>query len=194
MASLVGPLAREIAREPYFRDLMRALTPDFDVTSLGSASLGLYAAAAAGVGIAAGGLWRTSLAAEVAAVLVTATFLLDLLAPPLRLPDWVHQLALTAHMGAPMIGTWDVSGVVACLGHCRRWRRARRLGGEAAGRGPLTVPAGHVPMAVADAAQYRERTRMPAVSRMRRPALRATLRTSGSRPWSAAPAPGGLAP
>jgi putative exporter of polyketide antibiotics len=46
---------------------------------------------------------------------VTATFLLDLLAPPLRLPDWVHQLALTAHMGKPMIGSWDPAGIVACL-------------------------------------------------------------------------------
>jgi hypothetical protein len=30
-------------------------------------------------------------------------------------PDWFHQLALTAHVGQPMIGQWDVAGVVACL-------------------------------------------------------------------------------
>jgi ABC-2 type transport system permease protein len=81
----------------------------------GSASLGLYAAALIGVGIAIGGLWRTSLAAEIVAVLVIATYLVDLLAPPLNLPDWVHQLALTAHFGTPMLGQWDLTGVVACV-------------------------------------------------------------------------------
>ena len=82
---------------------------------LGSASLGLYAIAIAGVGFAVGGLWRTSLAAEIAALVVVATYLIDLLAPPLKLPDWVHQLALTAHLGQPMVGQWDVVGIVACL-------------------------------------------------------------------------------
>jgi len=82
---------------------------------LGSAALGLYAAAIVGVGVAVGGLWRTSLAAEIAALVVLATYLIDLLAPPLNLPDWFHQLALTAHMGQPMVGRWDVGGVVACL-------------------------------------------------------------------------------
>ena len=82
---------------------------------LGSASLGLYAAAVIGVGVAVGGLWRTSLAGEIAAVLVVATYLIDLLAPPLNLPDWVHQLALTSHMGQPMVGAWDPVGIVACL-------------------------------------------------------------------------------
>jgi ABC-2 type transport system permease protein len=82
---------------------------------LGSASLGLYAAAIVGIGVALGGLWRTSLAAEIAALFVVATFLLDLLAPPLGLPDWVHQLAITAHLGQPMIGQWDPAGVGLCV-------------------------------------------------------------------------------
>ncbi len=82
---------------------------------LGSAALGLYAAAIVGVGIAVGGLWSTSVAAEIAALVVVATYLIDLVAPPLKLPDWVHQLALTAHMGQPMVGQWDAIGVVACL-------------------------------------------------------------------------------
>jgi ABC-2 type transport system permease protein len=82
---------------------------------LGCAALGLYAAAIVGVGFAVGGLWRTSLAAEIAALVVVATYLLDLVAPPLKLPDWIHQLALTAHMGQPMIGQWDPAGVVACI-------------------------------------------------------------------------------
>jgi len=81
----------------------------------GVTMLGLYAAAVVGVGMAIGGLWRTSLAAEIAAVLVTATFLVDLLAPALKLPDWVHQLALTTHMGRPMIGEWNAVGMVACI-------------------------------------------------------------------------------
>ncbi len=81
----------------------------------GSAALGLYAAAVIGVGVGIGGLWRASLAAELAAVFVTATFLIDLLAPPLGLPDWFHRLALTANLGQPMIGSWDFFGVVACV-------------------------------------------------------------------------------
>ena len=68
-----------------------------------------------GVGFAVGGLWRTSLAAEVTALVVVATYLIDLIAPALKVPDWVHQLALTAHMGQPMTGAWDPVGVVACV-------------------------------------------------------------------------------
>jgi ABC-2 type transport system permease protein len=82
---------------------------------VGSFSLGVYAIAIVGIGFAIGGLWRTSLAAELAAVAVIATYLLDLLAPPLNLPDWVHQLALTVHLGTPMTGSWGISGVVACV-------------------------------------------------------------------------------
>jgi ABC-2 type transport system permease protein len=81
----------------------------------GAAIVGLYAAAVAGVGMAVGGLVRNTFAGEVTAVLVIATFLVDLLAPALNLPDWVHQLALTAHFGAPLVGIWDPAGVVACL-------------------------------------------------------------------------------
>jgi ABC-2 type transport system permease protein len=82
---------------------------------LGSMSVGLYGAALIGIGIAVGGLWRTSLAAEVVALVVIATYLIDLLAPPLGLPEWFHDLALTAHLGQPMIGQWDVAGVGACI-------------------------------------------------------------------------------
>lgn len=80
----------------------------------GSVAMGLYAAAVVGVGFAAGGLWRTSLAGEIAAVAVVATYLVDLLAPPLNLPDWIHQLALTSHLGQPMVGEWDAAGIAAC--------------------------------------------------------------------------------
>ena len=81
----------------------------------GALILGLYALAATGVGFAVGGLFRNTLAGEITAVFVIATFLVDFLAPALSLPDWVHQLALTAHFGQTMVGNWDPAGVVACL-------------------------------------------------------------------------------
>lgn len=94
-----------------------ALTAGSDAVTpmAGSVTLGLYAAALAGVGFAIGGLFMTSIAAEIVAVIVTVTFLIDLIAPALKLPDWVHQLALTSHMGQPMVGRWDFAGIAACL-------------------------------------------------------------------------------
>ncbi len=80
---------------------------------VGSLSLGLVAAAMVGVGFAIGGWWRTSLAAEVTAVVVVLTYLIDLLGPPLKLPDWVQQITLSSHMGQPMIGQWDATGIIA---------------------------------------------------------------------------------
>jgi ABC-2 type transport system permease protein len=81
----------------------------------GTLVLGLYALALAGIGVAIGGLVTTSWAGEVVAVVVIVTFLIDFLAPALKLPEWVHELALTSHLGQPMVGTWDVEGVVVCL-------------------------------------------------------------------------------
>jgi ABC-2 type transport system permease protein len=77
-------------------------------------ALGLLAMAMAGVGFAVGGVFRTSIAAEAVAVLAIATFLIDLVVPALKLPDWVHQLALSSHLGQPMVGIWDPAGLVAC--------------------------------------------------------------------------------
>ncbi len=81
----------------------------------GTIPLGLYAAALAGIGFAIGGVARASSAAGTVVVVAVATYLIDLLGPALNLPDWVHQLALTAHLGQPMVGTWDSVGVVVCL-------------------------------------------------------------------------------
>jgi ABC-2 type transport system permease protein len=81
----------------------------------GAAALGLYTAAVVGVGVAIGGLWRSSLAAELASLFVIFTFLVDMLAPALKLPDWIHQFALTGHFGQPMVGQWDAAGIVACV-------------------------------------------------------------------------------
>jgi ABC-2 type transport system permease protein len=86
-----------------------AVTP-----TVGAVALGLYGAAMVGVGVAIGGLWRTSWAAEIVAAVVVATFLVNLLAPALGLPDWVGQLALSAHLGQPMIGEWDLVGMLVC--------------------------------------------------------------------------------
>jgi ABC-2 type transport system permease protein len=93
--------------------------------AIGTLVLAVYGAALAGIGIAVAGLFRASMAAAVVLVATIGTFLVDLLVPVLRLPDWVQQLALTAHLGEPMVGAWDVAGVVACL--------ALALGGLIAG-------------------------------------------------------------
>ena len=66
--------------------------------------------------------------------LVIATFLDRPPRAGLKLPDWVHQLALTSHLGQPMIGTWDSVGMVACAGHRYRRDPARRVGDAPAGR------------------------------------------------------------
>ena len=82
---------------------------------VGTVVLGLYALALTGIGLAVGGLFRTSLAGEVVAAIVILTFVVGLVAPALKLPDWVNQLALTAHLGQPMVGTWDWAGMLACV-------------------------------------------------------------------------------
>ncbi len=80
----------------------------------GTTVLLLYGAALAGVGIAIGGLIGPRLAAPTVAALAIGTFLLDLLAPMLGLPGWVGDLSLSSHLGQPMLGTWDMPGMVAC--------------------------------------------------------------------------------
>ena len=82
---------------------------------IGTAILGLSAAAFAGIGLAAGGLVRASLAAPVTAGLVIATFLLDTLGAALDLPDEILDLSLYQHLGQPMVGTYDPVGLVAAL-------------------------------------------------------------------------------
>jgi ABC-2 type transport system permease protein len=82
---------------------------------VGSFVLALYGAALAGVGIAVGGLVRSSLAVPTVIVLTIAMFLVGLLAAALKLPDWVAQLNLTTHYGSPLVGSWDPVGIVASL-------------------------------------------------------------------------------
>jgi ABC-2 type transport system permease protein len=94
-----------------------ALTSGSDAVTpmLGTVVMGLYAVALAGIGFAVGGVFRASIAAEIVAAVVVTTYVIDLLAPALRLPDAIHQLALTTHLGQPMIGAWDWAGMVACV-------------------------------------------------------------------------------
>ena len=81
----------------------------------GAFVLGLYGLAWAGVGLAVGGLFRSSLAAPVVIVLTVGSFLIELFATALKLPDWVAGLALASHYGRPLVGVWDPVGVVASL-------------------------------------------------------------------------------
>jgi putative exporter of polyketide antibiotics len=80
---------------------------------LGTFALAGFAAAFAGVGVAIAGLWRSSWAAPSVALLTIVTWFIDTIAPALKLPDVVHQLALSAHYGLPMLGRWDGAGLVA---------------------------------------------------------------------------------
>ncbi len=82
---------------------------------IGTLVLAFYGAALVGIGMGVGGLVGPTLAAPVVMGFAIATFLVDLLGPALSLPDWLQQLALTNHVGEPMLGTWDLGGMVVCL-------------------------------------------------------------------------------
>lgn len=82
---------------------------------VGGLAVGLYAAALAGVGIAIGGIFGAGVAGTAVVAITLLTWLLDFLVPSLGLPDWLHQLALSSHLGQPMIGAWDAAGVALCL-------------------------------------------------------------------------------
>ena len=79
----------------------------------GTFALGAFAAAFAGIGVAVAGIWRSSWAAPAVAILTIITWFVDTIVPAFKLPDVVHQLALSAHYGLPMLGRWDVAGLVA---------------------------------------------------------------------------------
>jgi len=81
----------------------------------GTLVLGLFAIGMAGIGVAIGGVFGTRFAGPAVAIVVIATWFLDILAPALNLPDAVHELALTSHYGQPMLGQWDPAGIVASV-------------------------------------------------------------------------------
>jgi ABC-2 type transport system permease protein len=80
---------------------------------VGTLALGAFAAAFAGIGVAIAGVSRSSWAAPAVALLTIGTWFVDTIVPAFKLPDLVHQLALSAHYGLPMLGQWDVAGLVA---------------------------------------------------------------------------------
>jgi putative exporter of polyketide antibiotics len=82
---------------------------------VGTLAIGLYAAAMAGIGIALGGLINPRIAAPAVLAVTLITWLIDLIGGDLGIPDAIHQLALSTHMGQPMVGVWDPVGIVACL-------------------------------------------------------------------------------
>lgn len=88
---------------------------DVSTPILGTLVIGAYAAALAGIGLAWGGVIGTGFAGEIVAAVVILTFLIDFLVPALELPDAIRQLALTSHLGQPMVGVWDWAGIAACV-------------------------------------------------------------------------------
>lgn len=78
---------------------------------VGIGILGLAAAGFSGIGLAVGGVVRSSLAAGVTGVLIVATLLLDTLGAALKLPEWVLDLSLYKHLGQPMAGIFDPVGL-----------------------------------------------------------------------------------
>jgi ABC-2 type transport system permease protein len=82
---------------------------------IGTAALAIYGLALAGVGLAIGGLFGAGIAGTAVVAITIVTWLLDFLVPSLQLPGWLQQLALSSHMGQPMVGVWDVPGILLCL-------------------------------------------------------------------------------
>jgi ABC-2 type transport system permease protein len=80
----------------------------------GSLVAGLYGAALAGIGLAVGGVVRAGLGAVVVGALTIGFYLVDFLGQVLDLPEAVMWLSLSQHLGQPLIGEWDVPGMIAC--------------------------------------------------------------------------------
>jgi polyether ionophore transport system permease protein len=80
----------------------------------GTLVLFFYGAALIGIGMAVGGLLGNRFAAPITVLVVLLTWFVQLLGPLLNLPDFVQQLALTNHIGQPMVGVWDWGGLAAC--------------------------------------------------------------------------------
>jgi len=81
----------------------------------GVALLGLVAAAFAAVGLAVGGVVRSSLAAPVAAVFAIGTLVIDLFGPALDLPEQILDLSIVKQLGQPMAGVYEPTGIVASV-------------------------------------------------------------------------------
>ena len=119
-----------------------------------------------------------------------------MIVPALKLPDVVHQLALSAHYGLPMLGQWDVAGLVAsvvlAVGGVRSARGASR-GATSAAEPPRRIrdrrrarPRRRYDRAVDPSSSCWSRARPSSTSRgtscSRPPAIRCGRRRSGWRP------------
>jgi ABC-2 type transport system permease protein len=81
----------------------------------GIALLGLVACAFGAVGLAAGGLVRSSLAAPVAALFAIGTLVIDLFGPALDLPQAILDLSIVKQLGQPMAGVYEPTGIIASV-------------------------------------------------------------------------------
>jgi ABC-2 type transport system permease protein len=88
---------------------------DIVTPMIGTLSLGLYALAMAGIGVAVGGVFGSGAAGPAVALLTVIMWFDGIIAPALGLPDVVRELALTTHYGQPMLGVWDPIGIIASL-------------------------------------------------------------------------------
>jgi putative exporter of polyketide antibiotics len=66
------------------------------------------------VGVAVGGVVGPGPAAAATGGLAIGFYLLDFLGNALRLPDAILELSLVKHLGQPIVGTYDASGLIAC--------------------------------------------------------------------------------
>ena len=82
---------------------------------IGSYVMALYGTGLAGIGLAVAGVFRPAYGAAAILALTILSFLDVILATALKLPDWVADLALGAHYGKPIVGDWDVAGVIASV-------------------------------------------------------------------------------
>ena len=92
----------------------QASAGDLSRVAIGVAVLGLYGMALAGIGLAVGGLVRPSLAAPVTLITALAFFLWELIGSIAKFPDEVLDLALSRHLGKPMLAQYDWPGMALC--------------------------------------------------------------------------------
>jgi ABC-2 type transport system permease protein len=81
----------------------------------GTYFLALYGTALSGLGIAMAGLFRVGIGGAVVVAVTVLSFLDEILAVALNLPNWVADLALSTHYGKPFLGEWDPVGILASL-------------------------------------------------------------------------------
>ena len=83
--------------------------------AVGATVLGLYAAAFVGIGFAIGGVVRAGWAAGAVALLTIGTWALGVLGPALGLPDVLQTFVLSSQYGEPMVGHWDLAGIISSI-------------------------------------------------------------------------------